>query len=100
MLKEQKKNAIKSELKEIKLSCEISDHDLEIKARKGKEFLLDNDKVKCVIQLKGRQKASPERGELTMLKFARAVESNGSLESFPKLESGKWLMMVKPIPKK
>ena len=43
MLKEQKKNSIKSELKEIKLSCNISDHDLEIKARKGKEFLLDND---------------------------------------------------------
>jgi translation initiation factor IF-3 len=37
MLKEQKKNAIKSELKEIKLSCEISDHDLEIKAKKNKQ---------------------------------------------------------------
>jgi translation initiation factor IF-3 len=62
--------------------------------------LEDGNKIKVVLQLKGRQKASPERGELTMLKFARAVESNGTLESFPKLEGGKWLMMVKPLSKK
>jgi hypothetical protein len=35
-----------------------------------------------------------------MLKFARSVESNGVLEALPKLESGKWLMIVKPISKK
>jgi hypothetical protein len=35
-----------------------------------------------------------------MLKFARAVESNGVLEALPKLEGGKWLMMVKPLSKK
>ena len=96
MEKERKKNSIKSELKEIKLSCEISDHDLEIKARKGKEFLLDNDKVKCVIQLKGRQKGNPDRGQLVMLKFATLLEEYGSAENVPKLESSKWLMILKP----
>ena len=96
MLKEQKKNAVKSELKEIKLSCEISDHDLEIKAKKGKEFLLDNDKVKCVIQLKGRQKGNPDRGQLVMLKFATILEEFGTPENVPKLETSKWLMILKP----
>jgi translation initiation factor IF-3 len=96
MLKEQKKNAVKSELREIKLSCEISDHDLEIKAKKGKEFLQDGDKVKCVIQLKGRQKGNPERGQLVMLKFATLLEDYGSAENVPKLESSKWLMILKP----
>jgi translation initiation factor IF-3 len=98
--KEKKKNSIKSVTKEIQLSPEISDNDLNTKAKKGLEFLEDGNKIKVVLQLKGRQKASPERGELTMLKFARAVESNGTLESFPKLEGGKWLMMVKPLSKK
>jgi translation initiation factor IF-3 len=94
--KEQKKNSIKSELKEIKLSCNISDHDLEIKARKGREFLLDNDKVKCVIQLKGRQKGNPDRGQLVMLKFATMLDEFGIAENIPKLESSKWLMILKP----
>lgn len=96
LLKEQKKNAIKSELKEIKLSCEISDHDLEIKAKKGREFLQDNDKVKCVIQLRGRQKGNPDRGQLVMLKFATLLEEFGTPENVPKLESSKWLMILKP----
>lgn len=93
--KEKKKNSNKSQLKEIQLSVNISDHDLETKAKKGREFLRDGDKVKVVISLKGRQKASPERGEIVMLKFAQSVEEFGVPEALPKLESGKWLMMMK-----
>ena len=83
-------------MKEIKLSCEISDHDLEIKAKKGKEFLQDGDKVKCVIQLRGRQRGNPDRGQLVMLKFATILEDYGSAENVPKLETNKWLMILKP----
>lgn len=100
MEKEKKKNAVTSELREIKLSCEISDHDLEIKAKKAREFLIDGDKVKCLIQLRGRQKGNPDRGQMVMLKFATMLEENGIAENFPKLESSKWLMILKPKKKK
>jgi len=93
--KEKKRQANKSQLKEIQLSVNISDHDLETKAKKGREFLQDGDKVKVVILLKGRQKANPERGELVMLKFATSLEEFGVPESMPKLEGGKWIMMMK-----
>lgn len=93
--KEKKRNSNKSQLKEIQLSVNISDHDLETKSKKGREFLKDGDKVKVVISLKGRQKASPERGELVMLKFAQSVEEFGIPEQMPKLEGGKWIMMMK-----
>ena len=96
MEKEQKKKAVTSELREIKLSCEISDHDLEVKAKKAKEFLVDGDKVKCFIQLRGRQKGNPDRGQMVMLKFATMLEECGSAENLPKLESSKWLMILKP----
>lgn len=94
--KERRKNAIKSTLKEIQLSPEIADNDLRTKSRKAIEFLKNGDKVKCSLQLKGRQKSSPERGELTILKFATLVEEFGIPESLPKLESNKWLMILKP----
>lgn len=97
--KEKKKNSIKSIIKEIQLSPEISDNDLNTKARKGKEFLEDGDKVKCVVQLKGRQKGSPERGEIIMLKFADILSEFGLLEAMPKLEGNRWFMMIKPKPK-
>ncbi len=94
--KEKKRNSAKSVTKEIQLSPEISDNDLKTKMRKGQEFLEDGNKVKCVLLLKGRQRANPERGEIVMLKFAEGVNQFGVPEQLPKLESGKWLMLLKP----
>lgn len=98
--KELKKNANKNETHEIKLSCEIADNDLNTKARKATEFLSNGDKIKCVIQLRGRQNAMPERGELVMLKFATLLDSIGIPEAFPKLEGNKWIMTIKAKEKK
>ena len=98
--KEKKKNAVRNEIREIQLSCEIADHDLETKSKKAHEFLKEGDKVKCVIMLKGRQKAMPERGELVMLKFAESLGEIGSPETLPKLDGSKWLMTIKPKVKK
>ena len=97
--KEKKKNSVKSVTKEIQLSPEISDNDLNTKIRKGIEFLKEGNKVKCVLQLKGRQRATPERGEATMLKYAKGIEEFGQPEHRPSLDSGKWLMMIKPSKK-
>ena len=94
--KERKKNTTKVEIKEIQLSCEIADHDLITKSRKGEEFLMEGDKIKCVISLKGRQKAMPERGELVMLRFAEILTDVGTLEALPKLEGSRWIMTLKP----
>lgn len=94
--REKKKNSTKNQLKEIQLSPEIADNDLNTKARKGKEFLVDGDKIKVILQLKGRQKQAPQRGEITMLKFATLLEEVGTVESMPKLEGGRWFMMMKP----
>jgi translation initiation factor IF-3 len=94
--KERKKNSVKSILKEIQLSTDIADNDLNVKSKKAIEFLQKGDKVKCSLILKGRQRATPQRGELTMLKFATLVEEFGSLESLPILQGNRWNMMIKP----
>jgi translation initiation factor IF-3 len=97
--KERKKNTHKTEIKEIKLSCEIHENDLLTKSRKGKEFLEDNDKIKIVIQLKGRQRTMPERGEFVMYRFADMLKDFGIPEDNPKLEGGKWIMTIRPLKK-
>ena len=97
--KEKKKNCVKTIIKEIQLSAEISDHDLLIKAKRSREFLTDGNKIKCVLQLKGRQKANPERGKLTVLKFIEEVSELGILEGSLKLDGSKWIIMIKPIRK-
>lgn len=94
--KEKKKNSVKSQTKEIQLSPDIAENDLNTKARKGEEFLVDGDKIKVVLQLKGRQKQSPERGEITILKFISKLEEYGVPESLPKFEANRWLAVIKP----
>ena len=97
--KDNKKNQKVSQLKEIGLSPEIGEHDMETKARKGKEFLERGDKIKVVLLFKGRTIVFKERGELTMLKFADILKDLGTPEAMPKLEGKRMYMVIKPIKK-
>jgi translation initiation factor IF-3 len=90
-----KKNSQKSELKEIQLGVTIGDHDMQTKAKKANELLLEGHKIKCVLLLKGRQRANPDRGEIVMLKFAEML-SSGLLEAMPKLDGWRWIAIYKP----
>jgi translation initiation factor IF-3 len=93
--KEKKKNTIKSEIKEIQLSCEIASNDLQTKARKAKEFIEDGDKVRLVLPLKGRQKQMSERGESVLERFYELLSDICIHEDLPKLEGSKWTMTIK-----
>lgn len=45
------------ELKEIRLTFNISPHDMEVRATQAKKFLEEGDKVKVNMSLRGREKA-------------------------------------------
>ena len=94
--KERQKNAHKSELKEIQLSVNIAEHDMQTKANHAQKFLDKGDKVKVVLMMKGREKANTSRGEATMYTFVNKLLEHGDAESLPKLEGNKWLVIVRP----
>lgn len=51
----QRARAKETELKEIRFGMKISEHDLNVKINKAKEFLERGDKVKITVQLRGRE---------------------------------------------
>ncbi|MBM2820528.1 MAG: bacterial translation initiation factor-3 [Candidatus Berkelbacteria bacterium] len=51
----QKSKSRGPELKEIRLSAKISQHDFDFKAKQAQKFLLDGDKVKVGVKLIGRE---------------------------------------------
>lgn len=53
--KEQKSRQKESELKEVRLTLKIGDHDLSYKAKNAKDFFNRGNKVKVVMRLKGRE---------------------------------------------
>lgn len=55
--RKQKANAKTVEVKGIRLSARIGDHDLETRLNLAKKFLEDNNKIRIEIILRGREKA-------------------------------------------
>jgi translation initiation factor IF-3 len=94
--KDNKKSQKTSQLKEIGLSPGIGEHDLETKARKGKEFLIRGDKIKVVLLFKGRSIVFKEKGQLTMLRFADILKEEGTPEAMPKLEGKRMSFIIRP----
>lgn len=72
-----KEKAVKSkteEIKGIRLSFGISDHDLSVKANVAKKFLEKGDKIKAEMILKGRQKGLTDFAKEKTKKFIEILE--------------------------
>lgn len=99
-LKEQKKAQKTAETKEMRLSMNIDDHDLEIKAKQVCKFLADGSKVKVSIRMKGRIQIRPQIGIDNMNKFASLCASVGQIDKKPEVNGKNIFMFLAPITNK
>jgi len=97
-LKEQKKNQHQTKIKEIQLRPNISDHDIQTKAKKAIGFLEDNNKVKISLRFRGREMTRQELGKETIEKFLSLIKDSGTLEG--KISSSGKRMEAQAIPTK
>lgn len=91
--KEAKKNQKIIEIKEVQLTPQIGQHDIETKVKAAIKFLEDGNKVKVGVGFKGRQMSHPEVGEDTLNRFLESVKDYCNIEKKPVLD-GKWLTCV------
>ena len=96
--KEIKAKSAKIIIKEIRLGPHTDDHDFEFKVNHAVKFLKEGCKVKVDVFFKGRMIVYKDQGELILLKFATALEEFGKVESMPKLEGKRMIMIL--VPKK
>ena len=98
--RESKKKLHVVELKEVQLTPQIGDHDLETKSKAARKFLLDGNKVKVGVRFRGRQMTHIEVGEEVINKFIASLEDISSVEKKPSMD-GKWLTgIISPKSKK
>lgn len=81
------------ELKEIRMTPKIDEHDFEVKIKAAQKFLKDGDKVKVMVRFRGREIVHAELGRKRMMQLYEAVRENASLEREPKVE-GKNMIMI------
>lgn len=94
-LKKEAKHKNAPSIKEVQLSTNISDHDLEIKVNKAKKFIENGNRVRVVLTMKGRELLRREESELSFYKFIDLMSDVSCPESKPKDENNKCIIILK-----
>ena len=84
------------EMKEMRFTPVIGEHDLNVKVSKCVDFLKSGHKVKVVIELKGRQFANKHANDELIEKIQSALSEFGSVEGGVKSEMKDIMFQVKP----
>lgn len=95
--RESRKNQTTTTLKEVRFRLKIDDHDYETKVGHARRFLEAGDKVKAMIQFRGREQQRPQMGVRLLQRFSEDVADLGSVESSPRQDGRHMVMVVGPL---
>lgn len=98
--KEARKNQKTVELKEVRFSSKIEEHDYQTKLRNVVKFLKAGDKVKCQVRFRGREITHAEIGKRVLERVATDTKEYGQMERRPKLEGRNMIMILNPLQSK
>lgn len=98
--KEARRNQAHTVLKEVRFRLKIDVHDYETKLKHAVTFLKGGDKVKAMIQFRGREQSRPEAGVRLLQKFAEAVVEFGTVEHAPTVDGRNMTMIIAPLKNK
>ena len=84
--KEAKKKQKTLELKEIRVTPNIEEHDFGFKSKNARKFLEEGNKVKITVRFRGREVQNSKAGTAVLNKFIEELEDIGVVEKIPKLE--------------
>ena len=94
--KEAKKNQKVVNIKEIRFSPNIEEHDITIKANNARRFLLDGDKVKVTVRFRGREAEYSHLGRKILDNFVSKLEDVSTIEKPAKLEGRNMIVILAP----
>jgi translation initiation factor IF-3 len=81
------------EVKEIRMTPKIEQHDFLVKVKAVQKFLKDGDKVKAMIRFRGREIVHAELGRTILMQLFENVREHAVIEREPKIE-GKNMIMI------
>lgn len=87
-------------VKEVRLSPTIDEHDFQTKLRNGIKFLQAGDKVKASIRFRGRAITHKEIGQRVLDRFAEECKEFSTVEVKPKMEGRSMFLILAPTTEK
>ena len=95
--KEAKKKQKQIDIKEIKLSAQIAQNDINYKVKHAKDFIANGKHVRFKVVLKGREASDPQLGVSVLKRVGEMIEDIAQPEKEPKTEGRfvSWLFVPK-----
>src|SRR5690606_16591088 len=94
--REAKKNQKTFELKEVKFRPKTHGHDFDFKLRHIRRFLEDGDKVKLVVQFRGREVTHPETGRAILDRVCQGATDLSLVIQAAQMEGNRMNMVLAP----
>ena len=93
-----KKKQVVVKVKEVQLRPNTDSHDLDYKIKNAIEFIEEGDKVKFIVQFRGREVAHTAPGYDMCKNIAERMKEVAIVETPTKLEGKKMMMIMAPNP--
>jgi translation initiation factor IF-3 len=85
------------QVKELKFRPNTDDHDYDFKKNHAIRFLKEGNRVKAVVQFRGREIAHVDLGKKLLLRFAGDLVGVGTIEGQPRLEGRNAHLIISPV---
>ncbi len=82
------------QVKKIRFSTNIDDHDFTTKVNAARRFIEEGDRVKATLMLIGRQMTRKERAEEVLHKMAADLADVAKVEDGPRIEGNTFSMLL------
>src|SRR3954447_1828357 len=87
------------QVKELKFRPNTDDHDYDFKKKNAIRFLEEGNRVKAVVQFRGREIAHADLGKKLLMRLAGDLTAFGTVESQPRLEGRNAHILISPTAK-
>jgi translation initiation factor IF-3 len=84
------------QVKELKFRPNTDDHDYDFKMKHAIRFLGEGNRVKAVVQFRGREIAHADLGKKLLMRFAADLTAHGTVEAQPRLEGRNAHILISP----
>src|ERR1051326_9188542 len=85
------------QVKELKFRPNTDDHDYDFKKNHAIRFLQEGNRVKAVVQFRGREIAHADLGKKLLMRFATDLAAYGAVEGQPRLEGRNAHVLISPV---
>jgi translation initiation factor IF-3 len=94
---EAKKKQHVIQVKELKFRPNTDDHDYDFKKNHAIRFLKEGNRVKAVVQFRGREIAHVDLGKNLLMRFVKDLAEWGAVEGQPRLEGRFAHVIISPV---